>query len=186
MASRLSLRQMDVFDREARSQKTADRSQETGARREETAATEIHDGDAADPPVRACSASADAPPVEPPAIISGDDASRDPNELSDEIESRRRAFLAALAEEAAPVQRPEVIAKKAPNDQPGARDWQAAGKSRPMAQPGEGPASAGMEDHREADTSRSPMDAHREADTSRLPALTRKQRRARRRLLRAK
>ena len=174
MASRLSLRQLDVAEREARSQKTADRSQETGDRREETAATEIHDGDAADPPVRACSASADAPPVEPPAIISGDDASHCSAGLSDEIESRRRAFLAALAEEAAPVQRPEVIAKKAPNDQPGARDWRAAGKSRPMAQPGEGPASAGMEDHREADTSRSPARS------------LRKERRARRRLLERK
>ena len=109
LASRLALRQMDVAEREARSPAAGDRSQET-----ETAETYTVGAEA--PPVRACSASAEAPPVEAPALIAGDDASRSGDELSDEIESRRRAFLAALAEETSPVQPPEADAKTAPEN----------------------------------------------------------------------
>ena len=120
LASRLALRQMDVAEREARGQKAGDRSQEAGNRSQEAGdegqeagAAEIYESDSVDPPVRDCSASAQALPVVTPSLIVAEDTSRCAHELSDEIESRRRAFLAALAEQMSPVQPPEADAKAA-------------------------------------------------------------------------
>jgi hypothetical protein len=65
---------------------------------------------ASGPPVRDCSRFAESPRMVSPSREPAEHARADETEVYDEIERRRRAFLAALADDTSPVQPPRVDA----------------------------------------------------------------------------
>jgi hypothetical protein len=106
IAARLSLRQIEV----ARGQETGNRGQETEDSRGQRACASIYTEHTSAPPVEECSRSAALSVIAPPALIDEGDVSPCRPAMSDDIESRRRAFLAALADDTSPVQPPVVDA----------------------------------------------------------------------------
>jgi hypothetical protein len=155
-----------VQEREDRRQTTEDRSQEPGIRSQKADV----------PPVGDCSRFVDARRGANDAGVASHDATADESAVYDEIERRRRAFLAALDNDTSPVQPPRVdaggmLVEEAEGEQETEdREQTTEGEELALA----GALSMARTSHEQADCGRT------------SPALLRRERRARQRVLEKK